>query len=396
MEYDFSSRVNRTNCGNIKAMLFTPPHIMEKGVVSYAGAEFEFKTARPVIDAVKAAAENGLFGFTVADDRYRNHVQWWLQEVRQTSIQPEWILAVQGTIFTVATCIRLFTQENDGVVILTPTYNRYAQAANRLHRKPVFVPMQEADGRDVIDMNMLDSVLAEDANKLLVLCNPNNPTGQMLRAPQLRAIAELAAKYDVAIVSDEIFADVVFGNEPVPVMSVAVQGSGAKVVSVVSMGKTFSFTGVNHANVIIPDDELRVRYEEQRNADHFGSIDPMAYAALCGGYTPDGHEWLKQMIRVIHHNNERIKSFFAEHMPAVTVREPDGTYVLWIDFSGLGLSAEELFRFLSDEAYFCCDPGEEYYGAPCMARLCTAVPPQEVERSLALLLEAAQKRGLAQ
>ncbi len=395
MKYDFSSRVNRTNCGNLKAMLFTPPHIMEKGVVSYAGAEFEFKTAKPVIDAVKAAAENGLFGFTVADERYCKHVQWWLHEVRQTEIDPEWILAVQGTIFTVASCIRLFTKENDGVVILTPTYNRYAQAATRLHRKPVFVSMQEKEGKDVIDMDMLDSVLAEDSNKLLVLCNPNNPTGQILRAPQLCTIAELAAKHGVAIVCDEIFADVVFGQDPVPVMSVAAKDSGAQIVSVISMGKTFSFTGVNHANVIIPDDDLRARYMEQRNADHFGSIDPMAYAALCGGYTPDGYEWLTQMIRVIHSNNECIKAFFAEHMPAVAVREPEGTYVLWIDFSALGMDAETLFRFLGEEAYFCCDPGDEYYGATCMARLCTAVPPQELQRSLALLLEAAQKRGLA-
>lgn len=394
MQYDFDTRVDRKNRGNIKELIFTPPCIREKGYISFAGAEFEFKTARPVIDAVKEAAENGLFGFTVADERYFSHIVWWMENVRETKVSPEWILPVQGTIFSVATSIRLFTKEGEGVIVPVPGYNRYQQAADRLKRKTVFSPMREVGGVPVLDLADLEEKMAQEENKLLLLCNPNNPTGQIIPEETLHRIIQLAKKYGVGVLCDEIFADIAFDGRKVPVMA-ALGDEDAPVISVISMGKTFSFTGVNHANVIIKNPVLREKYMEQRNADHFGSIDPMAYAALCGGYTPAGKEWLEQMIAVVQQNNERIEAFFAAHMPAVRVLKPEATYVLWLDMTGLGLEEEELFRFLEQEAFFCCDPGEEYYGKPCMARLCTAVPPRELEKSLGALLDAAKKRGLA-
>lgn len=395
MKYDFDSRVDRNNRGNLKQILFTPPAITEKGFVSYAGAEFEFKTARPVIDAVKAAAENGLFGFTVADNNYFSHVTWWLKEVRKTDISAEWIMAVQGTIFSVATAIRLFTKEGEGIIVPVPGYNRYEQAAVRLNRKTAFSPAKEINGIPELDLADLEEKMAVEENKLLVLCNPNNPSGRIITEDTLREIIRIADKYNVAIISDEIFADVTFDNKLVPVAA-SIAGESSNVISVVSLGKTFSFTGVNHANVIIKNPKLREAYMAQRNADHFGSIDPMAYAALCGGYTLEGKEWLEEMISVVENNNNRIADFFAEHMPQVRVILPEATYVLWLDFEGLGLNEKELSAFLEKEAFFCCDPGEEYYGRPCMVRICTAVPPQELEKSLDALLAAARIRGFAQ
>lgn len=392
MQYDFDTRVDRKNRGNIKELLFTPASVREKGYVSFSGAEFEFKTARPVIDAVKEAAENGLFGFTIADERYLSHVAWWMENVRKTKVSQDWILPVQGTIFSVATAIRLFTKEGEGVIVPTPGYNRYQQAADRLGRKTVFSPMVEKDGTPTLNLTDLEEKMAQPENKLLLLCNPNNPTGQIIPEETLRLIIRLAEEYQVGVLCDEIFADVAFDGRTVPIMA-AVGSEDSPVISVVSMGKTFSFTGVNHANVLIKNPALRQQYIEQRNADHFGSIDPMAYSALCGGYTPAGKAWLEEMIAVVQANNERITAFFAEHLPAVKVLRPEATYVLWIDFSGLGLSEDELFAFFEQEAYLSCDRGEEYYGKPCMARLCTAVPPKELEKSLEALLAAARKRG---
>lgn len=394
MRYDFDTRVDRKNRGNIKELLFTPASVREKGFVSFSGAEFEFKTARPVIDAVKEAAENGLFGFTLADERYLSHVVWWMEHVRGEEISKDWILPVQGTIFSIATAIRLFTQEDEGVIIPTPGYNRYQQAADRLHRKTVFSPMVEENGVPVINLADLEKKMRHPENKLLLLCNPNNPTGQIVPGETLRHIIHLAEKYRIGVLCDEIFADVVFNGKKVPVMA-ALGDDKSPVISVVSMGKTFSFTGVNHANVIIKNPALREQYMEQRNADHFGSIDPMVYAALCGGYTPAGKEWLEEMLAVVQANNKRITSFFAEYMPKVKVLEPEATYVLWVDFSGLGLQEDELFDFFEKEAFLSCDRGGEYYGKPCMARLCTAVPPQDLEKSLKALLSAARKKGLA-
>lgn len=140
MKYDFNTRVNRENRGNLKALVFTPQCVKEKDFVSYSGAEFEFWTAPCIIEAVKETAENGLFGFTVPDEEYAAHICWWMEHVRKSAVKPEWILPVQGTIFAVATAIRLFSKEGEGIIIPVPGYSRYEQAAQRLNRRSVWYP----------------------------------------------------------------------------------------------------------------------------------------------------------------------------------------------------------------------------------------------------------------
>ena len=219
MQYDFDTRVDRTNRGTIKELLFTPENIREKGFVSYSGAEFEFKTARPVIDAVKEAAENGLFGFTAADGNYFSHVTWWLREVRGVEVPAEWILPVQGTIFSCATMIRLCTAPGEAVLVPAPGYNRYEQAATRLGRKTVFSPMKMVNGAPELDLRDIGEKMARPEVKLLVLCNPNNPTGRIVREETLKEILRMARENGVTVWSDEIFGDTPLDGSRVPVFA---------------------------------------------------------------------------------------------------------------------------------------------------------------------------------
>ena len=163
-----------------------------------------------------------------------------------------------------------------------------------------------------------------------------------------------------------------------------------KVISTIALGKAFSFSG-NNANAIIKNPELREAFEEQKYADHFGSIDPLAYAAHIGGYTAEGKDWLDELIQVIRTNNSLFMDFFRRYRIQVTV--PEAGYVLWADFRSLGMEEKELFDFLTNEAYFFVDPGEEYYGTPCNARICTAVPTSEVRKTIKRLEEAFTARG---
>ena len=342
MKYDFTTRVSRTGRGNLKDLMFTPSAIRQHNLPSFSGAEFEFRTAQPVIDAMKECAENGLMGFTIADQNYRDHIVWWLKNIRKTDISPDWILPMQGTIFSVASAIRLFVKPEEHMVLMTPDYNRYDQAARRLKRgTTIFSPMIEKEGRFHPDFEDLERKFSDPKAKLFVLCNPDNPTGQVLSEEELHQLLSLTRKYRMPILSDEIFADIPLNGKTVPLLTALAKDSDL-VISILSMGKTFSFTGVNHANAIIRNPGLYRAFEEQRTADHFGSIDPMAYAALIGGYTPDAG------------------------------------YVLWADLSALGMEPDALFRMLEEEALFACDRGEEYYGGKCCARICTAVMETEV------------------
>ncbi|MDP3176454.1 MAG: aminotransferase class I/II-fold pyridoxal phosphate-dependent enzyme [Spirochaetaceae bacterium] len=393
MGYDFDTVVDRSDIGNMIEES-KPRTLREAGLPSYWGAEFDFKTAPSVISAIKKAADRGLLGFTVAGPDYLGRVAWWYEEERRCPIRPEWVLPTHGTIFSLATSIRAFTKTGEGIVMLSPGYMRYRQAADRLGRKTSMSPLILHDGRYRIDFDDLESRMAKPRNKLFVLCNPNNPTGTIWDAAALARVAELAAQHGLVVFSDEIFAEVAFrGASVTPYHSAA--GEGALGISCSSLGKCFGFTGVNHANVVIPNAALRDRFLAQRNADHFGSLDPILYAALMGAYTEEGAEWLGAMRDYVWGNYLLIDSFFREKMPGVSVFEPEGSYVLWIDFGGLDLGGAELKKFLVEEALLCLDAGESYGGPPEFMRMNISVPRGEIARSLDLLLKAARARGFA-
>lgn len=367
--------------------VFTPDETRAAGLLSYAGAEFEFPTCPALIRSVQEAAAKGLFGYALPRAAYLDAVEWWMQTVRGYKIDPEWVVTTHGTIFALATTIRMQTEPGDNIIILTPTYNRYEQAATRLGRGTVRVAFLLRDGRYTLDWPALEAAMSAPENKVLVLCNPNNPTGHILSREELMRIAALSARYGVTVFSDEIFADVVFGDTPVTAYT-SVAGKDALAITCTSMGKTFSLTGVNHANVIIENVALREKYIAQRNADHYGSIDPMHAAALMGAYSPEGFTWLQEMKNYVWENVCLVEEFMKKNLPAVKVTRPEGTFVIWVDYSALGMDAGALEQLLVRQGCFAGDTGDEYYGPDTCMRYSLAVPRHELEKSLAKLLEA--------
>jgi cystathionine beta-lyase len=392
MEFDFDTVVDRRDIGNMIEET-KPRAIRGAGLPSYWGAEFDFQTAPVVVEALRNAVERGLMGFTLPDSTYLDRVAWWYETQRRCSIRTEWILPTHGTIFSLATAIRAFTREGEGIVMLSPGYMRYRQAADRLGRKTVMSALIPRDGQYLIDFEDLEDKMARPENRLLALSNPNNPTGTVWGAGGLTRIAELAAKYGTLVFSDEIFAEVTFGGTHVsPYFSMAGEDSAS--VTCGSLGKCFGLTGINHANVVIPNPDIRERFLAQRNADHYGSIDPLHYAALMGAYSEEGAAWLNAMRAYVWKNYLLVDAFFKQELPGASVIRPEGTYVLWIDFRGLGLGREELDHFLLDEALFCLDAGESYGGDSGFMRMNISVPRAEIVRSLELLHKAARSRGL--
>lgn len=386
MIYDFDHRADRTAAAWLKDA-FTPDTVRENGLLAYRGAEFEFPTCPAFSRGVAQAASKGVFGYTLCGKEYLEHIKWWMEEVRGYSISEEWVVPTHGTIFSLATAIRMVTEPGENIMVLTPGYNRYEQAATRLGRGTVKVPLAEEQGVYSLDWEALEAAFLCPQNRLLVLCNPNNPTGNVFTREELSGIAELSKRYDVLIFSDEIFAEVVFeGNRAEAYTSVA--GDTGLAITCTSMGKVFSLTGVNHANVIIPDRELRERYIAQRNADHYGSIDPMVYAGLVSAYSEEGRQWLEELKAYVWENYMLLDGFMRRFLPAAVVSRPQGTYVAWIDYSGLGYTKQKLEELLVEKGLFAGDEGEDYYGKECCVRYSIAVPRADLARSLERLGEA--------
>ncbi len=390
MKFNFDTPVNRKNIGNMKS-LTTPEKIKNAGFISYAGAEMEFKTAPSIINAIVDRAENGLLGFTLPDEQYLSAVQWWMKTQRNYKIEQEWIVPTLGTIHALCTTIRFSTDEGDGVIIQTPVYDRYDQAISRLHRKTVHNPLIHKDGAYSIDFGHLETLMADEHNKLLILCNPHNPISRVWPEEDLKKIASLAEKYGVIVFSDEIFAQVVFdGHICHPFCQV--EGAQEIGITATSLGKAFNFTGVNHANLIIPDPKLRQAFTVQRNADHYGSLDPLIHAAVCGAYTPEGAAWKDAMVAYVRKNIAYIQNAFSEHLPKISISPPEGCFVIWLDWRKYGLAEEELKHFLINKAYLLLIMGSNYgESGRGFTRMNVATPISEIKKSLARLWFAAKR-----
>jgi len=355
----------------------------------------DFKTAPVIIDALVKRAKIGLMGFTLADDKYLSSIRWWMKNMRDWEIEKDWIVPTYGTIHSVATTIRAFTEEGDGVIVQPPVYNRYEQAVRRTNREIVSNPLIYKDGKYSMDFDDLERCMKVDKNRLFVLCNPHNPIAKVWRPSDLEIISSLAQRYNVLVFSDEIFGEITFnGNSTIPYAKVA--GNESHSIVATSLGKVFNFTGVNNANMIIPDSETRDKFGVQRDADHYGSIDPLTHAAVCAGYGPKGSDWVREMKKYVAENINMIWNFFRSNIPDVRVSEVEGSFVIWIDWRGLRLDDDELQSFLLNEAYLDLDRGINYgIGGKGFTRMNVAAPRGKIEESLGYLFDAAARRGYA-
>lgn len=393
MRFDFDTCAEHHGFGSMRQIV-KPAKVEAAGLPSYDGAEMDFLTCPSISESVVKRALHSSPSFTLCDEPYRKAVVWWMQSQRGLSIDKDWIVPTHGTIFTLATLIRMLVGPEDGIIIQTPTYNRYEQAADRLGRKTFRAPLKAVGNDYSLDFETLERLMAREDAKLLVLCNPNNPTGNIWSAEELERIASLARRHGVFVYCDEIFAEVCF-DERCPSYC-AVPGTEDNSVTVTSLGKCFNCTGVNHANVLIRDEALRERFIRQRYADHYGSMDPWAYSAVMGAYSPDGAAWKDEMLEYVRENARVMSEFFREHMPAVTHSPIRSSFMLWVDWSGLGLEEDELLDFLENEALFNIGPGKEYYeDRPCLTRISIAVPRRSLLNTLDKLLSAAKNRNLA-
>lgn len=391
MDCLFDHRVDRSGALTWLKDAFTPQAVKDAGLLGFAGAEFEFPTCPAIGKGIRDILDKGILGFTLPNDAYRDAVCWWMENVRGSKIESDWILPTHGTIFSLATTIRLITEPGDAIMILVPGYHRYEQAATRLGRETVRIPLADENGRYSLDWPALEEAMEQPRNKILVLTNPNNPTGNVYTRQELERIAALARKHQVTVFSDEIFADVAFDSPVLPYVLATEEEDLA--ITCAALGKTFSLTGVNHANVIIRNPQLREKFQLQRNADHYGSVDPMLHAALVSVYTAEGKAWLEELKSYVWRNYEIFRDFIRANFPGAVVTQPEGSFVVWVDYGGCGKTPEELVKLLCEEGLFVGDEGEEFYGRPTCFRYCLAVPRKDLETSLAYLKTVLEKHN---
>ena len=354
---------NRKNIGNMKGQIETELSdgeiSLKKGneLIYLSGAEMDLKTAPVIRKCLSAFAENGLYGYTIQDHAYNYAVCRWMERTRSLKLAEEDVVVATGTVSAVNTAIKAFTMPEDGIVIQAPSYYRFDRTIRNQGRKVIYNLMIYENGTYRIDFEDLKHCCEKEENKMLLICNPHNPTGRIFTNEELKNMVKIAQKNNMIIFCDEIFGELVLGAKTFSsLLTVSKQG----IIVSTSLGKSFNFTGVNQANLLICDPAVKERFLQQQRKDHIGSIDPFFYNALHAAYTEDGFSWIRKVCILVEKNDQLIREFCESEMPLIRPVPLQGGFILWMDMRALGLEDADLQYFMEQEANVIGDPGREY------------------------------------
>lgn len=314
----------------------------------------DYATAPCVIEAVRRAADHGVFGYSWQHPAYLQAVQWWMQNRHDWAIDTDWILTSQGLGNAIALSLDVWSEPGDGVVIFTPVYHEFAHKVNKTGRRVVECPLVRAGDTYEIDLDDAQSRL-DGSEKLLLWCSPQNPSGRVWTSDELRAVAAFAERNGLILISDEIHHDLVYpGHKFVP-MDVAAPDARPWTVTLTAASKTFNIAGQRTGNMIIPDDTLRAQMRHRLNTLDY---DPSALgvAMITAAYTPEGAQWVDAQIDHLRGNRALFDAAISE-IPGLWSMPLQATYLAWVDFSGTGMDHAEFVRRLRDDARIATSSG---------------------------------------
>jgi len=321
-------------------------------------ADMDFAAPQAVINALHERIEHPIFGYSYMCEGCKKALQEWLSNRHGWYTETEWMLFDHGVIPAIASVIETFTQKGDRVLVTPPVYPPFFSLPERQGRQLVESNLIEENGLYTIDFVTFENHLKQGV-KLFILCNPHNPGGTVWPKETLQEIIRLCAKYDTLILSDEIHSDLVFPDyQHIPLASLAGEEAN-RIITCVAPTKTFNLAGVQAAVMIATDVEKREKLQE--NALNHGQMElsPFAATALKAAYE-HGAPWLDELMQVLSSHMDYAIESITKAVPSVKIAKPQGTYLLWIDYRGTGLTEEAVMEYLLSKGKLALEPGSKY------------------------------------
>lgn len=316
----------------------------------------DFSTPQPVIAELTRRVQHGIFGYTDPKESYKQTIVDWMTEHHDWTPSTKALTITPGVVFALATAVRCFTKPGDAVLLQQPVYYPFSEVIRQNGRQLVNSPLVLKDGHYEIDFADFEDKIVKNNVKLFLLCSPHNPAGRVWTREELLRIASICLKRDVLIVSDEIHEEFVRPGFRHTVLASLSPEIAAQTITCTSPSKTFNLAGLQISNIFIENDELRKRFRAEISAAGYSQPNALGLFAAQAAYA-EGGSWLKELLAYIEGNYKKTKAFLAEKMPKVTLIEPEGTYLLWLDFSAYGLSDEELDDIIINDANLWLDSG---------------------------------------
>ena len=353
-EYNFTSAPNRLKNHSVKWQATErDPEVLPMWI-----ADMDFETFPEMSQAVKKFADYGVDGYGYPPKTLYDAIISWEKQEHHYEIKQEDIILISGVVPAITVGIQAFTKPGDAVLINTPLYPPFARTIKLNNRQLVTNSLVEVNGRFEIDFEQLEKDIVENDVKLYAFCSPHNPGGRVWEKAELIKIAELCKQYDVLLISDEIHQDLtLFNNQHHSFNTVGDYASFAIILS--SATKTFNIAGTGTAFVLIEDERLKKKFKTQQLANNQHEVTTLGLLATETALTY-GKPWLVELKKVLVENLSYLVTYFEQHAPRVKVMKPEGTYLIWVDFSDYGLSDDVLYSLFRDEAKVILNNGTSF------------------------------------
>ncbi|QNU68616.1 pyridoxal phosphate-dependent aminotransferase [Ruminiclostridium herbifermentans] len=319
-------------------------------------ADMDFRLPDEIISDIQKAVAHGIFGYSDVKRSYFTTLYNWFQKNFNWELKEEWLVKTPGIVFAIALAIKAFTNKGESVLIQQPVYYPFSECILANKRKLVNNQLVYKDGKYTIDYEDFESKIINEHVKLFLLCSPQNPTGRVWTKDELTRIGEICLKHKVIVLSDEIHCDFVYpGNTHTVFASISEEFAMNSIICT-APSKTFNIAGLQVSNIFIPNKTLRNAFRDEYDASGYSQLNSIGLVACQSAYSK-GEAWLNELKVYLKENLDFVRNFLAENLPEIKLVEPEGTYLIWLDCSGLGLTYKELEKIIIDKAKLWLDGG---------------------------------------
>ena len=382
MKYNFNERIDRSENHSAKwaemEMKFGRSDLIPMWV-----ADMDIKAAPEIVESMKKKVEQEIFGYVYRPDSYYKTATEWLKKRFGYEISPSSLIHSPGVVPSMSILVKMLTKNSDKILIQTPVYPPFASAVKDNGRELVENPLiKDEKGYYTIDFEDLEKKLSLDEVKLLILCNPHNPVGRVWKKEELLKMGELCKKYNVRILADEIWRDLIMpGYKHTPMASLSKDIEDIT-ITLFSPTKSFNLAGLQASFATFPRAEERKEFDNILGQMDVKRNNPFSLVAFETAYEKC-EDWLEELILHIDGNMQYVVDFIAEKLPEIKVVKPEGTYLMWLDFNGTKIPQDKIQEFLINEAKVAMNDGGSFgSNGKGFARMNVACPRYMVEEAM--------------
>ena len=382
MKYNFNERIDRSENHSAKwaemEMKFGRSDLIPMWV-----ADMDIKAAPEIVESMKKKVEQEIFGYVYRPDSYYKTATEWLKKRFGYEISPSSLIHSPGVVPSMSILVKMLTKTTDKILIQTPVYPPFASAVKDNGKELVENPLiKDEKGYYTIDFEDLEKKLSLDEVKLFILCNPHNPVGRVWKKEELLKMGELCKKYNVRILADEIWRDLIMpGYKHTPMASLS-KGIEDITITLFSPTKSFNLAGLQASFATFPRAEERKEFDNILGQMDVKRNNPFSLVAFETAYEKC-EDWLEELILHIDGNMQYVVDFIAEKLPEIKVVKPEGTYLMWLDFNGTKIPQDKIQEFLINEAKVAMNDGGSFgSNGKGFARMNVACPRYMVEEAM--------------